>query len=94
MSVIFLPTGQSHMKLVHEATGRSVDLFVPGAANLDRSHLQEILQSEDESFTAECKAKGPKPERKHSRKEVGKALNEFRTYRIKRLSSAKEKIYF
>jgi len=82
------------LPLKHEPTGRETILYIPGASDLSRQHLEELIQSEQEAFSEESKKLGPKPKRTVSRKEVGKALNEFRTYLLKRRQSPKNKIYF
>ena len=82
------------LPLKHEPTGRETILYIPGAGLLDRSHLEELIQSEEEAFAEESKKKGPKPQRVFSRKEVGRALNEFRNHTLKRKQSVKNKIYF
>lgn len=88
MPGLYLPT-QHKEKLVlqHEPTGRQTILLIPGAANMDISQLREIIQWQQEKFAAESQKLGPKPKRKYSRIEVGKALKEFRDSVLRRQQS-------
>ncbi len=60
-------------------------LYIPGAASMDRSELEEIIlwQAEREVTQAKLEAQreAAKPVATMSRKEVGKALNEFIKWR-------------
>ena len=71
MTKIWLP-------IKEETSGRETILYIPGASHLSRQQLEEIIQWQTEKTVAEFKAEGPQPERVVSRKEVGKALKEFR----------------
>jgi len=45
---------------------------------MDRSHLEEIIAWQKERTIAKMREKGALPPRKYSRKEVGRALRDFR----------------
>ena len=85
MPGLYLPT-QYKEKLVlkHEPTGRQMLVIIPGAASMDISQLREIIQWQQEKFQAEAARLGPKPQRRYSRAEVGKALKEFRDSVLRR----------
>ena len=75
-------------------TGREQILYIPGASYMDKSQLEEIIAWQKEKTLADLKAKGPKPERKYSKAEVGKALKEFRERLHRRQQSTHNKINF
>lgn len=98
MPGLFLPTNYKQqvakpITLKHEATGRETVLLIPGAESMDISQLREIIQWQTEKFEAESKAAGPKPQRIYSKKEVGKALREFREYALRRQGTSRNRIY-
>ncbi len=70
------------LPLREPTTGREQIIYIPGAEHMDKSQLEEILQWQKEKTLADLKAKGPQrpPMAVAKRKEIGKALNEFRNY--------------
>ena len=95
MPKILLPLNYNQkIALRHEPTGRETLLIIPGASQMDRTELVETIQCAEERFAEQSKAEGPKPIRKYTRQEVGKALNEFRNYFQKRQKNHTGKLYF
>ncbi len=90
MPSLLLPVHYNQrITLVNEPTGQKQILLIPGASGMDGSQLREIIHWQQERFNKECQT--PKPVRKYSHKEVGKALKEFREYARRRSGG---KIYF
>ncbi len=88
MTGLYLPTTHKEkLVLKHEPTGRQTVLLIPGAANMDISQLREIIQWQQEKFAEESQKLGPKPKRKYSGAEGGKALKEFRDAVLRRQRS-------
>lgn len=86
--------GKIWLPIKEPSTGREQILYIPGASHMDRSQLEEILHWQKERTLAVLKAKGPKPARIHSRKEVGQALKEFREQLHRRQQSTHNRINF
>jgi hypothetical protein len=60
-----------------------------------QAHIEEMMGNAAESFMENVRTKYDKrPPTPPERKEIGKALNEFRTRAIKRLQSTNRKIYY
>ena len=49
------------------STGREQLILIPGASNMDRVQLEEIIAWQKETTLAQLKKLGPKPQRVHSR---------------------------
>lgn len=69
---------QVWLPIKEPTTGREITIIIPGANQMDRGQLKEIIQWQTEKTLADLKAKGPQPVARFSSKEVGQALNEFR----------------
>ena len=69
--------------------------LIPRDASISRAHVEDMAAQAYENFINECKQKytkrGPTAAEK---KEIGKALNEFRKYAIKRRGSSRNKLYY
>jgi len=91
MAKFYLPL---NYKLTEPTTGRTQQILIPGAEYLDRSHLQELIQSTNERTMEQLKARGKPAQRKYSRKEVGQALREFNIALKRRRASTHNKINF
>ena len=59
------------------------------------NHVEEMMGNAAESFAEEVRTKYTKrPPTAEERKEIGRALNELRTYAKKRIKSTNHKIYY
>ena len=81
-------------KLKEPTTGREQRIVIPGGELLDGHHLEELIQSTNERTLAELKAMGTLAKRVYSRKDVGRALNEFNIALRRRKASTHNKINF
>ena len=60
-----------------------------------QAHVEDMMAQAAETFLEEVKTKYQKrAPTQEERKEIGKALNEFRTYALKRRQSTNNKIYY
>ena len=60
-----------------------------------QAHVEDMMAQAAEPFLEEVKTKYQKrAPTQEERKEIGKALNEFRTYALKRRQSTNNKIYY
>ena len=60
-----------------------------------QSHVEDMMAQAAETFLREVKTKYQKrAPTKEERKEIGKALNEFRSYALRRRESTNKKIYY
>ena len=76
-------------------TDRSQLVQIPDDGYMSIAHVEDMAAQALENFIKECrgfdKKKKPTPEQK---KEIGKAIEEFRKYRAKRDESTSNRIYW
>jgi hypothetical protein len=76
-------------------TGRSTIVKVPADPSISQAHIEDMAAQSLENWLGEIRAKGrkrkPTPEQ---RKEIGRALNEFRTYSRRRRQSSNGILYY
>ena len=76
-------------------TGRRQLARIPDDGVMSIAHVEDMAAQALENFIKECrgldKKKKPTPEQK---KEIGKAIEEFRKYRAKRDESSSNRIYW
>ena len=78
-----------------DQTGRETILILPSGSSYEsRQHEQEVIQAAKERTIEEMRAQGPKPKRKYSRQEVGKAIKEFRGWRDKQRQGTGKRTYY
>jgi len=69
--------------------------LIPRDASISRAHVEDMAAQAYENFINECKQKYTKrAPTAAQKKEIGKALNEFRKYAIKRRGSSRRKLYY
>lgn len=68
------------LPIKEQTTGREMIIIIPGASQMDQGQLKEIIAWQTEKTTAQLKAMGPKPVARYPRKEVGKAIKEYREW--------------
>jgi hypothetical protein len=76
-------------------SGRRSVVKIPADSTVSQSHIEDMAAQAFENWLLEVKLKGkvnkPTPSQ---RREVGKAIREFREYAAKRRESTNEKIYY
>ena len=76
-------------------SGRRSVVKIPADSSVSQSHVEDMAAQAFENWLIEVKAKGklkkPTPEQ---RKEIGKAIREFREYAEKRRESTNNKRYY
>ena len=76
-------------------SGRRSVVKIPADSSVSQSHIEDMAAQAFENWLTEIKTKGkvnkPTPEQ---RKEVGKAIREFREYAAKRRESTNNRIYY
>ena len=76
-------------------TGRRSIVKIPADSTISQAHIEDMAAQSFESWLLEVRMKGkinkPTPQQ---RKEVGKAIREFREYAAKRRESTNKKIYY
>lgn len=76
-------------------TGRRSVVKIPADSTVSQAHIEDMAAQSFESWLLEVRIKGkinkPTPEQ---RREVGKAIREFREYAAKRRESTNKKIYY
>jgi hypothetical protein len=82
------------LPIKEETTGREQLIYIPGASYMDRHQLEEIIAWQEEHTRSQLKALGPKPQARFSRKEVGQALKEFRTWLKERQEGTGNRRYY
>ena len=69
--------------------------LIPRDASISRAHVEDMAAQAYENFINECKQKYTKrAPTAAQKKEIGKALNEFRKYALKRRGSSRGKLYY
>ena len=69
--------------------------IVPRDSSMSRAHVEDMAAQAYENFLIECKQKYTKrPPNVKERKEIGKALEDFRKSARKRRQSTNRKIYY
>ena len=69
--------------------------LIPRDASISRAHVEDMAAQANENFINECKQKYTKrAPTAAQKKEIGKALNEFRKYALKRRGSSRGKLYY
>jgi hypothetical protein len=74
-------------KLIVKEGDREMTILIPGADQMDRNELGEILQWQEEKTRKELRQ--PVETRKHSEKEVGQALKDFNEFRHRKSEGTK-----
>ena len=76
-------------------TGRRSVVKIPADSTMSQAHIEDLAAQSFESWLLEVKLKGKvnKPTTEQ-RKEVGKAIREFREYAAKRRESTNNKVYY
>ena len=77
--------------------GKEHKMRVQVLADKDTSqaHIEEMMGNAAESFVQEVRDKyNKRPPTELERKEIGRALNEFRKYASKRITSTNRKVYY
>ena len=76
-------------------TGRGQIVKIPADPSISKAHIEDMAAQSFENWLLEIKVKGKvrKPTTEQ-RKEVGKAIREFREYASKRRESTNNKIYY
>ena len=76
-------------------TGRRSVVKIPADSTMSQAHIEDMAAQSFESWLLEVKLKGKvnKPTTEQ-RKEVGKAIREFREYAAKRRESTNNKVYY
>jgi hypothetical protein len=75
-------------KVTIKEGNRERTIFIPGAKDMDRNQYQDILEWQTEKTKRELRQ--PKPERKHSKKEVSKALRDYNEHRRRKAEGTKK----
>ena len=77
------------------STGKRCPLIIIDDGEMSMAHIEDMAAQALEGFIKECRGldikKKPTPEQK---KEIGKAVEEFRKYRAKRDESTSNRIYW
>jgi hypothetical protein len=69
--------------------------IVPRDSSMSRAHVEDMAAQAYENFLIECKQKYTKrPPNAKEKKEIGKALKDFRESALKRRQSTNKKIYY
>lgn len=62
-----------------EENGRKRTILIPGASDMDSHQLEDIIEWQTEKTKKELRK--PRPQRKHSKEEVGQALKDYNEFR-------------
>ena len=69
--------------------------LIPRDASISRAHVEDMAAQAYENFINECKMKYTKrPPTAAQKKEIGKALNDFRNHAVRRRESSRGKLYY
>lgn len=74
-----------------EEGGRKQTIFIPGADEMDRHELEDLVQWQEEKTRDELR-KIPTKQRNHSKADVGKALGDYNKFR-QRVREGTKKYY-
>ena len=77
-------------ELTIKENGKEMKVFIPGADQMDRHELEDIVQWQTEKTRDELRKAPPKEESKHSKKEVGEALKDYRDFQQRRGQGGKK----
>ena len=75
-------------KLVIEENGRKRTILIPGAKDMPKSQYEDIVEWQTEKTKKELSH--PRPERKHSKEEVGEALRDFNEFRKRKAEGTRK----
>ena len=76
-------------------TGRSQVVKIPAAPTISQAHIADMAAQALETFLIECRVKDSKKKPTVAeRKEIGKQLEEFKEYALKRRESTNNRIYY
>lgn len=76
-------------------TGRSTTAIVPADPSMSAAHIEDMAAQALETFLIECRVNNSKKKPTEAqKKEIGKQLNEFREYALKRRESTNNRIYY
>jgi|TARA_R110000787_G_scaffold234121_1_gene340969 hypothetical protein len=70
-------------------------VIIPRDETISKAHVEDMAAQAYENFISDCKKKYTKrAPTVAQKKEIGKALNEFRSYALRRRESSRRKIYY
>ena len=73
----------------------STQVIIPRDSSMSKAHVEDLAAQSYENFLIECKQKYTKrPPNGAERKEIGKAIEDFRKSAAKRRQSTNRKIYY
>ena len=76
-------------------TGRSQVVKIPADPDISQANIEDMAAQALETFLIECRVKASKKKPTVAqRKEIGKQLEEFRQYALKRRESTNNRIYY
>ena len=76
-------------------TGRSQVVKIPADPTISQAHIEDMAAQALETFLIECRVKDSKKKPTVAeRKEIGKQLEEFKEYALKRRESTNNRIYY
>ena len=88
---IVVHTFESH----DPVTGRSQVVKIPADPTISQAHIEDMAAQALETFLIECRVKDSKKKPTVAeRKEIGKQLEEFKEYALKRRESTNNRIYY
>jgi len=76
-------------KLTIKEGDKERTIFIPGADEMDKNELRDIIQWQEEK-TRDDLRKTPTEQRKHSKKEVGQALRDYREFQQRKGEGTKK----
>ena len=70
-------------------------VIIPRDSSMSKAHVEDMAAQAYENFINECKQKYTKrPPTPEEKKEIGKALNDFRNHAVRRRESSRGKLYY
>ena len=70
-------------------------VIIPRDSSMSRAYVEEMAANAYENFINDCKQKYTKrPPTPEEKKEIGKALNDFRNHAVRRRESSRRKLYY
>ena len=74
-------------KLTIKEGDKEQQIFIPGADQMDKNELKDIIQWQEGKTRQELRQ--PREQRKYSKEEVGKALKDFNEFRKRKAEGTK-----
>ena len=76
-------------------TGRSQVVKIPADPTISKAHIEDMAAQALETFLIECRVKDKKKKPSEAQmKDIGKQIEEFRQYALKRRESTNNRVYY